>query len=54
MNITDTQLMNKPNAVSELQTVGLKVLNEFPYFQSASALRLKGCITKIVLNTILL
>jgi tetratricopeptide (TPR) repeat protein len=35
--------MNKPNAVSELQTIGLeKVLDEFPYFQSARALRLKG------------
>jgi hypothetical protein len=34
--------MNKPNAVSELQTIGLeKVLDEFPYFQSAR-LRLKG------------
>jgi hypothetical protein len=52
MNITEyTQLMNKPNAVSELQTIGLeKVLDEFPYFQSARALRLRDFITKIVLN----
>jgi hypothetical protein len=43
--------MNKPNAVSELQTIGLeKVLDEFPYFQSARALRLRDFITKIVLN----
>ena len=44
MNVTEyTQLMNKPNAISELQTVALeKVLDEFPYFQSARALRLKG------------
>tara|TARA_R110002124_G_scaffold272213_1_gene441274 strand:+ start:937 stop:1788 length:852 start_codon:yes stop_codon:yes gene_type:complete len=44
MNVTEyTQLMNKPNAISELQTDALeKVLNEFPYFQSARALRLKG------------
>ncbi|MBC5839949.1 MAG: hypothetical protein K2Y30_16360 [Flavobacteriaceae bacterium] len=44
MNVMEyTQLMNKPNAISELQTVALeKVLDEFPYFQSARALRLKG------------
>ena len=44
MNVTEyTQLMNKPNAISEMQTAALeKVLDEFPYFQSARALRLKG------------
>lgn len=44
MNVAEyTQLMNKPNAISELQTDALeKVLDEFPYFQSARALRLKG------------
>jgi hypothetical protein len=37
MNVTEyTQLMNKPDAISELQTSALeKVLDEFPYFQSA-------------------
>ncbi|MBP2284269.1 tetratricopeptide (TPR) repeat protein [Flavobacterium sp. CG_23.5] len=44
MNVTDyTYLINKPNAVNEKQTVVLeKVLDEFPYFQSARALQLKG------------
>jgi tetratricopeptide (TPR) repeat protein len=44
MNLTEyTQLINNPNAMSELQTNALeKVLDEFPYFQSARALRLKG------------
>ncbi|MDG2432794.1 tetratricopeptide repeat protein [Flavobacterium sp.] len=44
MNVTEyTQLMNKPNAISETQTLALEnVLDEFPYFQSARALRLKG------------
>jgi hypothetical protein len=50
MNITEyTQLMNKPNAVSELQTIGLESIDEFP-FSKCSALRLKDFITKIVLN----
>jgi hypothetical protein len=50
MNITEyTQLMNKPNAVSELQTIGLEKINWVPYFQSAR-LRLRDFITKIVLN----
>jgi len=35
--------MNKPDAITEKQTDALgSVLNEFPYFQSARALRLKG------------
>ncbi len=44
MNVTDyTYLMNKPDAISEKQAEALgNVLNEFPYFQSARALRLKG------------
>jgi len=44
MNVTDyTYLINKPNAITEKQTNALgKVLDEFPFFQSARALRLKG------------
>ena len=44
MNITDfTYLINKPEAVNEKQSDALeKVLIEFPYFQSARALQLKG------------
>ena len=44
MNVTDyTYLMNKPDAIVEKQAEALSnVLNEFPYFQSARALRLKG------------
>ena len=44
MNVTDyTYLINKPNAITEKQTEALaKVLDEFPFFQSARALRLKG------------
>ena len=44
MNVTDyTYLINKPDAISEKQTDALgKVLDEFPYFQSARAMRLKG------------
>ena len=44
MNVTDyTYLMNKPDAITEKQAEALgNVLNEFPYFQSARALRLKG------------
>ncbi|MFH6995913.1 hypothetical protein [Flavobacterium sp. FlaQc-48] len=44
MNVTDyTYLMNKPDAIREKQADALgSVLNEFPYFQSARALRLKG------------
>jgi hypothetical protein len=45
MNITEyTQLMNKPNAVSELQ-IGWKSIGWVPYFQSAR-LRLRDFITK--------
>jgi tetratricopeptide (TPR) repeat protein len=44
MNVTDyTYLINRPNAINEKQTTALeKVLDEFPYFQSARALTLKG------------
>ncbi|MFD1604060.1 hypothetical protein ACFSJW_08865 [Flavobacterium artemisiae] len=44
MNVTDyTYLMNKPDVITEKQADALSsVLNEFPYFQSARALRLKG------------
>lgn len=44
MNVTDyTYLINKPDAITEKQTEALgNVLIEFPYFQSARALRLKG------------
>lgn len=44
MNLTDyTFLINKPDAINEKQTKFLNhVLEEFPYFQSARALRLKG------------
>ncbi|MEZ7504726.1 tetratricopeptide repeat protein [Flavobacterium sp. Arc2] len=44
MNVTSyTALINKPNTISELDTLALdKVLDEFPFFQSARALRLKG------------
>ena len=44
MNVTDyTYLINKPDAIYEKQTEALeKVLKEFPYFQSARAIQLKG------------
>ncbi|TDD78744.1 tetratricopeptide repeat protein [Flavobacterium caseinilyticum] len=44
MNVTDyTYLINKPDAIREKQTEALeKVLEEFPYFQSARAIQLKG------------
>jgi tetratricopeptide (TPR) repeat protein len=44
MNISSyNYLLNQPEEINEIQTVALeKVLDEFPYFQSARALRLKG------------
>jgi len=44
MNVTDyTFLINKPDTITEKQTEALQlVLEDFPYFQSARALRLKG------------
>ncbi len=44
MNVTEyTYLINKPEAIHEKQTEALeKIVQEFPYFQSARALYLKG------------
>jgi len=44
LNVTEfTYLMNKPDAVNDKHTVVLeKIVQEFPYFQSARALYLKG------------
>ena len=44
MNISDyTSTINKPDAVNDKQTEALeKIVQEFPYFQSARALYLKG------------
>jgi tetratricopeptide (TPR) repeat protein len=44
MNVTAyTSLINEPSIISEAQTVALeKIIDEFPFFQSARALRLKG------------
>jgi tetratricopeptide (TPR) repeat protein len=44
MNVTDyTYLINRPDTINEKQTDDLgTVLDEFPFFQSARALRLKG------------
>lgn len=43
-NLQDyTYLLNRPDTISDRQTEALeKVISEFPYFQSARALRLKG------------
>ncbi len=44
MTISDfTYLLNKPDAVTEKQTMELeRILSEFPYFQCVGAIRLKG------------
>jgi tetratricopeptide (TPR) repeat protein len=44
MNVAEyTNLINKPDAVNDKQTEALgKIIQEFPYFQSARALYLKG------------
>ncbi|WP_338407475.1 tetratricopeptide repeat protein [uncultured Flavobacterium sp.] len=44
MNVVDyTYLINKPEAINQKQTDALgKVLDDFPFFQSARSLRLKG------------
>jgi len=44
MNVTEyLSLINNPNAINDKQTMSLeKIVAEFPYFQSARALRLKG------------
>jgi len=43
LNLTDyTYLINKPDAINERHSVALeKIMEEFPYFQSARVLRLK-------------
>ena len=43
MNVTDfTYIINKPDAINERHSVALeKIMEEFPYFQSARVLRLK-------------
>jgi len=43
MNVTDyTYLINKPDVINERHSIGLeKIMEEFPYFQSARVLRLK-------------
>ena len=44
MNTTDlTYLLNKPHAINDKQTMALEImLQQFPFFQSARALHLKG------------
>jgi tetratricopeptide (TPR) repeat protein len=44
LTITEyTSLINKPDAVNDIQSISLeKIVQEFPYFQSARALHLKG------------
>ena len=44
LNVTElTFLLNKPDAINMRQTLALEeIINDFPYFQSARALRLKG------------
>ena len=44
MNLTEyTYLLNRPDAVTDKHTADLeKIVSEFPFFQSARALRLKG------------
>ncbi|WP_394759350.1 tetratricopeptide repeat protein [Flavobacterium sp.] len=44
MNVTEyTYLINRPDAVNDRQIIALeKILHDFPYFQSARSLHLKG------------
>ena len=44
MNVVEyTSLINNPNAINDIQSITLeKIAQEFPYFQSARALYLKG------------
>jgi len=44
LNVTEyTSLINNPNAINDIQSISLeKIVQEFPYFQSARALYLKG------------
>jgi hypothetical protein len=48
LNTTDlTYLLNKPYALNEKQTIALEtVLHEFPYFQAARVLHLKGLLNQ--------
>uniref|UniRef100_UPI00404B21C7 tetratricopeptide repeat protein n=1 Tax=Flavobacterium sp. TaxID=239 RepID=UPI00404B21C7 len=48
MNTYDlTYLLNKPEAINEKQTMALEpVLHQFPYFQAARALHLKGLLNQ--------
>ena len=48
MNTSDlTYLLNKPEAINEKQTMALEpVLHQFPYFQGARALHLKGLLNQ--------
>jgi tetratricopeptide (TPR) repeat protein len=48
LNISDlTYLLNKPEAINEKQTMALEsVLHQFPYFQGARALHLKGLLNQ--------
>ena len=48
MNVTEyTSLINNPNAINDIQSINLeKIVQEFPYFQSARALYLKGLYTQ--------
>ena len=42
-----TYLLNKPNAIKDKHAIGLEqIVNEFPFFQSARALLLKGLYTQ--------
>ena len=46
-------LLSDPNLLKDEQTIELKnIIGEYPYFQSARALYLKGLKIKKVLNTI--
>jgi len=44
LNLADyTKLINKPDAINDIHSISLeKIVQEFPYFQSAKALFLKG------------
>jgi tetratricopeptide (TPR) repeat protein len=44
LNVTEyTSLINKPDAINDIQSINLeKIVQEFPYFQSARAMYLKG------------
>ena len=54
MNLSDlTYLLNKPETINEKQTIALEnVVLQFPYFQAARALHLKGLYNQESLDTI--